>query len=75
MPVIKDKLFFFGDYQGTRQSNGLSGLFTVPTQLVTTTCIAATKANNTRWKLRSQPVLSVSRKVADISTILTAGTP
>ena len=31
-PIIKDKLFFFGDYQGTRQSNGVSGLFTVPTQ-------------------------------------------
>src|SRR6266576_2113770 len=30
-PIIKDKLFFFGDYQGTRQSNGLSGLFTIPT--------------------------------------------
>jgi len=41
-PVIKDKLFFFGDYQGTRQSNGVSGLFTVPTALVRQTCIAAT---------------------------------
>ncbi len=42
-PIIKDKLFFFGDYQGTRQSNGISGLFTVPTQRVHDTCI---KANN-----------------------------
>src|SRR5437870_2454599 len=24
-PIIKNKLFFFGDYQGTRQSNGVSG--------------------------------------------------
>ena len=30
-PIIKDKLFFFGDYQGTRQTNGVSGTFTVPT--------------------------------------------
>ena len=29
--IIKDKLFFFGDYQGTRQTNGVSGTFTVPT--------------------------------------------
>src|SRR5246127_1621725 len=41
-PVIKDKLFFFGDYQGTRQSNGVSGLFTVPTAKVASTCVAAT---------------------------------
>src|SRR6516225_1677699 len=27
-PIIKDKLFFFGDYQGTRQINGVSGRFT-----------------------------------------------
>jgi hypothetical protein len=37
-PIIKDKLFFFGDYQGTRQSNGVSGLFTVPTHTALTTC-------------------------------------
>jgi hypothetical protein len=36
--IIKDKLFFFGDYQGTRQSNGVSGLFTVPTHTALTTC-------------------------------------
>ena len=41
-PVIKDKLFFFGDYQGTRQSNGVSGLFTVPTDRVRSSCIAST---------------------------------
>jgi hypothetical protein len=37
-PIIKDKLFVFGDYQGTRQSNGVSGLFTVPTQTVINSC-------------------------------------
>ena len=36
--IIKDKLFFFGDYQGTRQSNGVSGLFTVPTHTALTLC-------------------------------------
>jgi hypothetical protein len=41
-PIIKDKLFFFGDYQGTRQTNGVSGLFTVPTATVRTSCNPAT---------------------------------
>ena len=40
-PIIKDKLFFFGDYQGTRQTNGVSGTFTVPTATVLSTCNAA----------------------------------
>jgi len=41
-PIIKDKLFFFGDYQGTRQINGVSGRFTVPTHTALTTCNPAT---------------------------------
>lgn len=41
-PIIKDKLFFFGDYQGTRQTNGVSGNFTVPTTKAVTTCTATT---------------------------------
>jgi hypothetical protein len=41
-PIIKDKLFFFGDYQGTRQTNGVSGTFTVPTPTVVNSCNPAT---------------------------------
>jgi hypothetical protein len=41
-PIIKDKLFFFGDYQGTRQTTGVSGIFTIPTALVRSTCNPAT---------------------------------
>jgi hypothetical protein len=41
-PIIKDKLFFFGDYQGTRQTNGVSGTFTVPTATVVSSCNPAT---------------------------------
>jgi hypothetical protein len=36
--IIKNKLFYFGDYQGTRQSKGISGRFTMPTQKVRDTC-------------------------------------
>ena len=45
-PIIKNKLFFFGDYQGTRQSNGVSGLFTVPTSRVQSSCNPATNASS-----------------------------
>jgi hypothetical protein len=41
-PVIKDKLFFFGDYQGTRQTNGVSGTFTIPTSTVVNSCTQTT---------------------------------
>ncbi|HVR26500.1 MAG TPA: TonB-dependent receptor [Candidatus Polarisedimenticolia bacterium] len=37
-PIIKNKLFFFGDYQATRESSGLTNLVTVPTALVESTC-------------------------------------
>ncbi len=43
-PIIKDKLFFFGDYQGTRQISGISNLLTVPTSTVQTSCNPATNA-------------------------------
>lgn len=35
-PIIKDKFFFFGDYQGTRAKQGGSRLLTVPTTLART---------------------------------------
>jgi Carboxypeptidase regulatory-like domain len=41
-PIIRDKLFFFGDYQGTRQTSGLSQQLTIPTALVESTCNPAT---------------------------------
>jgi len=38
-PIIKNKLFFFGDYQGTRQVNGVSNQETIPTQTLQNTCV------------------------------------
>ncbi len=43
-PIIKDKLFFFGDYQGTRQKIGTSLQQNVPTALVRSTCLNASSA-------------------------------
>jgi len=44
-PVLKDKLFFFGDYQGTREKTGNSFFETVPTNLVRSTCLAGQACN------------------------------
>jgi len=41
-PIIKDRLFFFGDYQGVREKTGNSVRTTVPTALAHNTCISTT---------------------------------
>jgi hypothetical protein len=40
--VIKNKLFYFADYQGTRQANGVTDNIVIPTSKVLSTCTAAT---------------------------------
>jgi hypothetical protein len=37
-PIVKNKLFFFGDYQGTKQQQGITNQYTIPTALVESTC-------------------------------------
>jgi Carboxypeptidase regulatory-like domain/TonB dependent receptor len=41
-PIIKNKLFFFGDYQGTQQEQGITNLYTIPTSTVLQSCNPAT---------------------------------
>ena len=41
-PIIKNKLFFFGDYQGTKETTGVTNVLTVPTLQVEQSCTAAT---------------------------------
>jgi len=43
-PIIKNKLFFFGDYQGTQQQQGITNLYTIPTATVLQSCVLATNA-------------------------------
>jgi hypothetical protein len=40
--IIKDKLFFFGDYQGTKQIQGITNQYTTPSAEVLNTCNPAT---------------------------------
>jgi hypothetical protein len=44
-PIIKNKLFFFGNYEGTRRISGVSLQVTVPTNLVRSTCLTAGSLN------------------------------
>jgi len=39
-PIIKNKLFFFGDYQGQRQKAGITNQFTIPTLNLKDSCVA-----------------------------------
>jgi Carboxypeptidase regulatory-like domain len=43
-PIVKNKLFVFGDYQGTRSSFTSTRVLNVPTQLVRITCLNPTIA-------------------------------
>ena len=45
-PILKDRAFFFGDYQGVRQKSGASGIGTVPSLLALQSCTGATTASN-----------------------------
>jgi hypothetical protein len=40
-PIIKNKVFFFGDYQGLRERTGTASLTTVPTALAHSTCTSS----------------------------------
>jgi len=44
-PIIKNKLFFFGNYEGTRRTSGVTIKISVPTALVRSTCLAPGSAN------------------------------
>jgi len=39
-PILKNKLFFFGGYEGTRRNSGVAMTIGVPTALVSSTCLA-----------------------------------
>jgi outer membrane receptor protein involved in Fe transport len=43
-PIVRNRLFIFGDYQGTRSSQGTSLLLSVPPQHVRDTCLGPSAA-------------------------------
>ena len=46
-PILRDRLFFFADYQGVRQKVGTSAPSTIPTALLANTCLGTTPVNAT----------------------------
>src|SRR4029077_4677320 len=44
-PIVKDKLFFFADYQGLRERTGSASLTTVPTALAKSSCTSGGDCN------------------------------
>ena len=46
-PIIKNKLFFFGDFQATRQKNGVSNQESVPTASVLSSCTTSGNPGST----------------------------
>ena len=68
--VIKNKLFYFADYQGTRQSKGVSGRFTMPTANVVSTC---TSGNTTGPKAGYCDLSEYAAKDANGNNITTGG--
>ncbi|WP_263382563.1 TonB-dependent receptor [Granulicella arctica] len=55
-PILKDKLFFFGDYQGTRQKSGIAIQQTVPTSLLTTSCLSGAGCNFSEYTKVTGPI-------------------
>ncbi|HEY1741600.1 MAG TPA: carboxypeptidase-like regulatory domain-containing protein [Granulicella sp.] len=57
-PIVKDRTFFFLDYQGTRQRLGASQLLTVPTLTARNTCVLQTAGGTCDLSqyLGSQPI-------------------
>jgi hypothetical protein len=45
-PIIKDRIFFFADYQGVRQKVGSTALASVPSLLALDSCTGTTPASN-----------------------------
>ncbi len=54
-PVIKDKFFFFGDYQGTRQKTGIADQQTVPTAQLTSSCLSGNGCDFSQYQNQLNP--------------------
>jgi len=54
--VIKDRLFFFGNYEGQRQKVGTSTVDTLPSQTVATSCLSGNGCDFSQYLANLQPL-------------------
>jgi hypothetical protein len=66
-PVLKNKLFFFGDYQGLREKTGTAVLTTVPTQLALTSCTSGGDCNLSEYLQSGQGQIYKPNSLTDAS--------
>ena len=59
-PIIKDKLFFFGDYQGVRQKVGYSTVQTVPTAQLVSSCLSGNGCNFSQYIAYGQTLVTAA---------------
>ena len=71
-PIVKDKVFFFGDYQGTRQKIGTSLQQNVPTATVRSTCLNAASPTCDLSQYSGGAVISNSLVTPQGRTLLSA---
>ena len=57
-PILKDKLFFFGDYQGVRQKVGYSTVQTVPTAQLVSSCLSGNGCNFSQYVAYGQTLVT-----------------
>jgi outer membrane receptor protein involved in Fe transport len=69
-PILRDKAFFFVDYQGVRQKVGTSALQTVPTAQVITSCLSGTGCDFSQY-----PVQIYNNQPATLTTPAGNGAP
>ncbi len=62
-PIIKDKIFFFGDYQGVRQKVGYSTVQTVPTAQLISSCLSGNGCNFSQYVAYGQTLVTASNPV------------
>ena len=59
-PILKDKLFFFGDYQGVRQKVGYSTVQTVPTAQLISSCLSGNGCNFSQYVAYGQTLTTAA---------------
>ena len=74
-PILKDKLFFFGDYQGVRQKVGYSTVQTVPTAQLVSSCLSGNGCNFSQYVAYGQTLVTTANPANPYQIYRPDGTP